>query len=60
MSSTNMIQIKKVAAGSRKTSLTLDYNLYTDFSIEAKRRHMTTTELMEYAMRLVLKEKKRK
>lgn len=44
----------------KTTSLKLDRDLYDTFAIEARRRHMEISKLMEYAMRLVLNERKRK
>lgn len=55
-----ILQAPKKQVIKKTTSLKLDRNLYDTFAIEARRRHMEISKLMEYAMRLVLSERKRK
>jgi hypothetical protein len=42
------------------TSLNVDPDLYKEFKIEALRRDMEISDLLDYAMRLVLNEQKEK
>lgn len=44
----------------KSTSLKIDPDIYTEFAIVARRKHMEISDLLDYAMQLVIKEEKDK
>ena len=42
----------------KSTSLKVDPDVYTEFAIVARRRHMEISDLLDYAMNLVIQEQK--
>ncbi len=54
------IGTKEEVSKRMSTSLNVDPDLYKEFKIEALRRDMEISDLLDYAMRLVLNEQKEK
>jgi hypothetical protein len=42
----------------KSTSLKIDPDVYTEFAIVARRRHVEISDLLDYAMGLVIKKKR--